>query len=59
MSFICCTPQISLGRSNRGEWGGRVIGEEKIVQLFGGKVHAKESNRKSEEKMRRRDQNGY
>jgi hypothetical protein len=33
--------------------------EYKIVKRFGGKVHAKESDRKSEAKLRRRDQNGY
>jgi hypothetical protein len=29
------------------------------VKDFGGKVYGKESNRKSEAKMRRWDQNGY
>jgi hypothetical protein len=34
-SFIFCThPQISLGRTNRGECGGRGIGEERKVYRF-------------------------
>jgi hypothetical protein len=38
-SFIICThPQISLGRSDRVEWGGRGMGEErKVYKVLVGK----------------------
>jgi hypothetical protein len=56
-SFIFCIhPQISLGRSNHGEWSGRGMGEERKVYKI---LLGIESNRKPEAKMRRWDQNGY
>jgi hypothetical protein len=52
-SFIICThPQVKLGRSNQGQWGGRACGThgrgEKSVQAFGGKVSRKETTRKTD-----------
>jgi hypothetical protein len=57
-NFIICThPQISLGKSNQGECGGRGMGE-KSVQGFGGKARSKEIARKTKAQVGRWDQNG-
>jgi hypothetical protein len=50
-NFIICThPQILLGRSSQGEWGGRDMwnawNRKESVQGFGGKARRKETTRK-------------